>query len=199
MDYTSTALVKLAITATENADDTLFGSLVTAASRTIDRKMTGAPGNDASDYFEIEDVADEEIVGLVDVDGTLKCWPRKASVNSVSAMAYRTSPLMDWQSVTVADYVEIEKGAVRAYLALNRGTQYRVKISYNGGLSGDLDGLPADLVEAATVLVARFYHEAKSQLADSIGIAELGTLMYTKAWPVRVVAMLEPFKRVVPW
>lgn len=199
MDYTTVDLVKAAIKATESGDDALFATLVTAASRAIDRKMTGAPFDEAENYFQQADVADEEIRGLVDTEGNLVCWPRKGSINSVSALAYRSSPLQSWQDVTVATYVEVDKRLVRAYLGLSRGTRIRVKISYNGGLATTQANLPADLIEAATVLAARFYREAESQLSDSIGVADLGLLVYRKSWPIRILDMLAPFQRVTPW
>jgi hypothetical protein len=66
-------------------------------------------------------------------------------------------------------------------------------------LAEDVEDLPADLIELATLLAARFYKEAETGLNDAIGVAELGTLIYTKAWPIRFVAMLEPFIRRVGW
>ena len=72
----------------------------------------------------------------------------------------------------------------------------RTKMSYIGGYGATLGELPPDLVEAATVLAVRLYREVKSGLTDTIGVAELGMLAYTKAWPVRVTEMLQPWKRV---
>jgi hypothetical protein len=39
--------------------------------------------------------------------------------------------------------------------------------------------------------------EIKSGLADSIGVAETGMMMYTKAFPVRLVEMLKPYRRAI--
>jgi len=70
----------------------------------------------------------------------------------------------------------------------------QVKISFTGGFNP----LPDDLVNAATLLTIRFYKEVKTGLSDSIGIAELGMLQYTKAFPERLAAMLKPYRRIVP-
>jgi hypothetical protein len=74
-----------------------------------------------------------------------------------------------------------------------------VQISYTGGYADTFDNLPADLVEAATVLAARYYREAEGGLTDAMGIVEIGQLVYTKALPARVADMLKPFKRKIPW
>jgi hypothetical protein len=49
------------------------------------------------------------------------------------------------------------------------------------------------------VLAARFYKEAQGGLTDSVGVAELGMIMYTKALPVRFTEMLTKYLRVQPW
>jgi hypothetical protein len=198
MDYTTPALVKAALRITEPTDDTLLARLVTAASRAIDRKVTGAPDSDAADYFELGAVADELLLGIVDQEGSLVCYPHKAAIAAVSALAHRRRPDEDWQTVPPAR-IEVERNRVVAWLDLGDRAFRRVRISYTGGLAATQPELPADLVEAATLLAARFYREDESGLSDSVGVAELGQMMYTKAWPVRLVEMLRPFNRVPPW
>ena len=196
MDYTTVDMVKAALGSTEDTDDGLLEEYVARASRFIDRYVTGAV--QAVDYFLAEDVVDEVLHGQVDVNGNLVCWPHKALVNSVAALAYRWTPSQSWSDADLSNLV-IDGGSVTVWNgALRRGRPF-VKISYNGGFAEGTAALPADLVEAATVLVARFYKEAKSGLGDAIGVAELGMLVYTKALPVRVVEMLSRFKRVTQW
>jgi len=197
MDYTTVTQVKAALGATETADDTLLGTAITAASRAIDKHCTGAV-EAADNYFELGDLVDEQIWGVVNKDGALACWPRKPVVTAVSALSYRPSPLVDWTTVN-PDWLDIDGGRVAAWADLSVRRQMRVKLSYTGGLAASVNNLPADLVEAATVLAIRFYREAKSGLTDTIGVAELGILIYTKALPVRVVEILRPYKRVTPW
>jgi len=200
MDYTTLERVKAALGATETTDDTLLERLVTAASREIDRRCTGVVRMDAVNYFELEDVADEMLRGFVDREGRIVCYPRKAQVNSVSSLAYRTSPMEAWVEVD-SEAVVVEEAEVVSYVSAGglRGKPLQILVSYNGGMAADEDGLPADLVEAATVLTARFYREARTGLTDSVGVAELGVLVYTKAIPVRVQDTLRRYERVVPW
>ncbi len=196
MNYTSVARVKLALGANETADDALLNTLIAASSRAIDRKCTGA--QNSNDYFTLAPVNDEVLRnGVVDRNGNLLCWPHKASVSSVSSLAYRYGPLDTWIDIS-PDNVALTGNLVLAALGLSR-TRPWVRISYTGGLADNIDNLPADLIEAATVLSVRYYREVKTGLSDSIGVAELGTLMYTQAWPVRVLDMLQPYIRIVPW
>jgi hypothetical protein len=55
------------------------------------------------------------------------------------------------------------------------------------------------MVEAVTILTARFYREAETGLGDAIGIAELSEMVYTKAWPIRVTDLLTVYKRKAGW
>lgn len=187
-DYTTLTAVKRALGSNENADDELLAELITQASRTIDRYCAGV-GSD--DYFTKATTIDALLPGFVSSEGWLRCYPRKAIVESVSALAYRARPQGNWQDLNLAD-VEIDGYEVSLPVGLGRIT-VRVKISFTGGF----DPLPDDLVNAATLLSVRFYREVKSGLGDSIGIAELGTLTYTKAMPARVIEMLKPYRRVI--
>lgn len=188
-DYTSLTSVKLALGSNQTTDDTLLSALITQASRTIDRYCVGVVGCD--NYFARETLTDVLMAGVVSRDGMLLCYPRKAVVESVSALAYRSSSQETWQEI---DPARVEIGGYRVSAAgVDAVGMVRVKISFIGGFSL----LPDDLVNAATLLAVRFYREVKSGLGDSIGVAELGTLTYTKALPVRVIEMLKPYKRVI--
>lgn len=198
MDYTTASLVKTEVLRTsETADDAIIATVVTAASRAIDRHCTGAMPPASDDYFELESVAGQIITGTVNKEGTILCYPRKPVVTAVSTLSYRSSPQVDWIDVDL-DAVEIDGGVVRAWLNLGRRGDLRVKISFTGGLATDAGSLPADLVEAATVLAGRFYKEAEAGLNDAIGTAD-GVLLYTKAFPPRLVKMLKSYKRWVKW
>lgn len=188
-DYATLSAVKAALGSSETTDDSLLAALITQASRAIDRHCAGFTNSD--NYFVRETVTDEVLPALVSADGALFCWPHKPKVESVSALAYRFDPREAWQSVTAA-YAVVDGYTVSAGVSERRG-KAQVKISYIGGF----DPLPDDLVNAAILLAVRFYKEIKSGLTDSIGVAELGTLQYTKALPARVVEMLRPYKRMV--
>lgn len=190
-DYTSLSAVKLALGGIETTDDALLAALITQASRAIDRFCAGVVGSD--NYFARETLTDEPLPGVVSADGKLYCWPRKPVVESVNALAYRFNPRETWVSLA-AEYAEMDGYTVSIWGVPSRGRgMARVKISFTGGF----DPLPDDLVNAAVLLTVRFYKEIKSGLTDSIGVAELGTLQYTKALPARVVEMLRPYKRMV--
>lgn len=196
MDYTTLARVKAAEGGVETGDDTLLATFITNASRAIDRYCGGC--NQALDYFALKTVTNESETGRIDQFGCLHCWPRVAVVNSVTALAYRMSPQASWSSFDI-NQVTIEGAHVIAWSKLDRVERVLVSISYQGGFGATVDTLPADLVEAATVMTIRFHREARTGMSDAVGVAELGMLTYTKAWPVRVTEMLAPFRRVVPW
>lgn len=207
MNYTTVDRVKLEAIKTDlDTDDDLLELLVTGASRAIDRKVTGAAFNDATNYFEQADVSGELLNGRINKDGNVVCAPRKPVVNSIASFEYRVSPLDNWQSIptAVADG-QFAVGWLQGAVQTSTRTVCKVpgpafvRISYNGGLAENEADLPADLIELATLLCARFYREAETGLTDAIGVAELGVLIYTKAWPVRFLGMLEPFIRRVGW
>lgn len=188
-DYASLSAIKAALGSSETTDDSLLAALITQASRAIDRHCAGF--TDSDDYFVRATVTDEVLPALVSADGVLFCWPRKPKVESVSALAYRFDPREAWRSVNAA-YAVLDGYTVSADVSDRRG-KAQVKISYVGGFNP----MPNDLINAAVLLAVRFYKEIKSGLNDSIGVAELGMLQYTKALPARVIEMLRPYKRMV--
>lgn len=199
MDYTDLGRVKQALGASESADDDLLNRVIADASREIDRRCTGASGPDVVDYFLHETVTDEICRAVVDVDGSILAYPHKPYVSSVTAFAYRTNPRSSWVSAP-ADYIVIDAATVVAWVGLaERPHNMQVKLSYAGGFADRVDDLPADLVQACTTLAIRFYREMRTGLSDSIGVAELGTIIYTKAIPVRVAESLRQYQRISPW
>jgi len=187
-DYTTLASVKRALGSGENADDALLTELIAQASRAIDRICAGV---NHDNYFVRETLSDLVIQGRIASDGVLLCWPPKPIVESVSALAYRSSARENWITVDVTN-VEINGYSV-SFRGINGNGKVQVKISFTGGFNP----LPDDLVNAATLLTVRLYKEVKTGLSDSIGVAELGMLQYTKALPERLVAMLKPYRRIV--
>jgi hypothetical protein len=194
IDYTSTALVKTAMGATGSADDAQIAKLVTAASRAIDRKVGGAQATDG--YFQSETVTGETGRGATDKDGVVWYYAHKVKVSAVATFEYRYMPQSSWLLANSSALV-IEGNAIMAYASAPRGFPY-IQVSYTGGLSSTQAGLPEDIIEAATVLAVRYYKEVKAGLGDTIGVAELGQLVYTKTWPSRVLDMLAPYMRRNP-
>lgn len=199
MDYTDLGRVKQALGASETADDNLLSRVIADASREIDRRCVGASGPGVADYFLSETVTDEICRAVVDANGNINAYPHKPYISSVVAFAYRTSPLSSWISVST-DYVTIDGGALIGWAGLTeRPKLMQAKLSYVGGYASQVDDLPADLVQACTTLAIRFYKEMRTGLSDSIGVAELGTIVYTKAIPVRVAETLRQYQRISPW
>lgn len=197
MDYTTLSRVTEILGAESRDDDALVGRMISEASRWIDRFCCGKVGVD--NYFARETITDEITSGFVDGAGVVLCHPMKPKVWTVSAVAVKESPGDVWHELSVinaqvsGDYsvlVESGFGVPRARIW--------AKLSYEGGFWETTEEMAGDLMNAADLMAVRFYREAKSSLSDSIGVAELGTLMYTKAIPARVSQMLQPYRRWVP-
>jgi hypothetical protein len=209
MDYTTVERVKSELHAqpTITVDDVLIGRLISSASRAIDRKVTGAMETTSADYFALADVTGEITRGQITNDSVLVAYPRKPQINSVSALAYRISPQDNWQPVA-ANLISVDGPRVEGWLTAIQTTlrsrftlpgKVFVQISYNGGFAANTQTLPDDLQEVAAMLSIRYYREAETGLQDSIGVAELAQLIYTKAWPVRALDLLRPYMRRQPW
>jgi hypothetical protein len=201
-DYTTVARVKqeMHIISGSSADDALLALLVTAASRAWDRQTTGVP--DAVNYFMTEAVTDEVLEGQIDYQGkSIICYPHKPIVDSVQSFSYQMNIIETSYSVAVAR-IDPRGPRVTAFpdgMPIDFPSKCRVTISYTGGLATSGSGLPEDMQEAVAILAARFYREAEGGLADQMGVAELGTMAYTKAWPVRVSETLKLYRRYVGW
>lgn len=165
MDYTDLARVKAAMDSAEAAADATLGTYITAASRLIDRLVTGVPNGD--NYFALASVADEILSnGAVDWIGRLTVYPRKAVINSVSAMAYRFTLADSWSVIDTA-LTFIEDGAVMAEAGITASDRIFAKISYSGGYGTTVATLPPDIVDAATIMAVRLYKEARSGLVTA--------------------------------
>lgn len=199
MDYTTLALVKAAMDSEETKGDVILADYVTKASRYLDRLCTSQP--DVVDYFKLETLTDEILTnGVIDYAGRLAFFPHKPHVQNISAIAYRYSLRGSWITgdptycQPMGEMVVFEGG-------LSPADQVYTKITYTGGLGALTADLPGDLVDVATIMAVRLFKEARSGLGDMIGVAELGTMIYTKAFPQRVLKILNEgnFMRIAPW
>lgn len=202
MDYTTVERVKqeMHIVSGSSADDALLAALVTTASRAWDRLCTGVM--DAENYFLREDVVDEVLEGQIDYLGqAILCYPHKPIIHSVSSFTFQARSIDAAYTVDPSriDFAGTRVVAYPSSLSIGFPSKCRVVISYNGGLATSGSALPADMQELVSILAARFYREAETGLADSIGVAELAQLVYTRAYPVRVVDGAEFYKRRVGW
>lgn len=202
MDYTTLANVKAALgPVTGSTNDALLSAYVTRASRFIDRWLTGVAGPASDDYLQAETVTDEQIAGRYN-GGRILTNPRKPLVSGVTTAAWRKLPSDAWNAVTAANAVA-DGGRVDLYTGATvvgaPGARVFVKLTYTGGLAADAASLPADVVEAATLMAIRLYREALAGESDVIGVSEFGQVFYQKALPQRFEAMLQPYRRVLPW
>lgn len=195
MDYTTLANVKAVLGADAVGDDALISRIITEASRAIDRHVAGGMLK-SDNYFLLETITDELLNGQVDAQGRILCRAHKPLVASVSTAAFRYAPSMSWVTV-LTDNITIDGYSVTLWAGQVVRRKVQVKLTYSGGLATSTIGLPGDITNAADLLSTRFYREIKSNLTDSIGVAELGTLQYTKAFPTRLIEMLKPYKRVI--
>ena len=201
MDYTSLINVKPEAGIDVATDDVLIGNLITAASRWLDRELTGRPGPDSDNYLLTETKTGETLYGQIDKDGNIVVWPHKPSIASVASMSWRPDTFSGSVQVDT-NHILIDGNEVTAqYAAFANGTRGKVPVlmTYTGGICTSLSDLPADIIEDVTVMVIRVYRENKTGLTDSMGVAELGTATYTKAIPVRLQDWIKSYKRVVPW
>lgn len=199
MDYTTVDLVKESMDGKETTQDLVLAKFVTRASRYLDKLCTSQP--DVSNYFMLETIANEELTnGVVDYAGNLTVFPHKPVITSVSAIEYRYSLRDSWTAGNAA-WVSCQQSMVVFEGSMSPSDRIYTRISYTGGLAAAVADLPPDFVDLATVMTIRLYKEARSGLGDSIGVAELGELIYTKAFPQRVMDMLNTayYMRTAPW
>lgn len=199
MDYTTLARVKAELRTAQATDDGLLSSFITAASRAVDRKCTGAV--DAVDYFKLETVSDV-LSGQVDYMGfSILCYPHKPIITACTSFAFQANITTELVTIETSR-IECDGPQLKAYprsLSVDFPSRVRCTATYTGGLAASGSALPDDLQEVVSLLAIRFYREAESGLNDAIGVAELSQLIYTKAWPTRVTEQIQPFMRRVGW
>lgn len=200
MDYTTLARLKLEKSIKEVADDTLLSTLITTASRDLDRFCTGTAGPDSDNYFQTATVTNEVIAGWLDSDGSIVFYLHKPAIATVTALAYKVNWAFAFVDVP-ASLIEINGGPIITghVCAPQPVSKIWGKVTYSGGLGATVADLPADLIEAATEDAIRIYEENKAGVADAIGTVDTGIMLYNKSLPVRIQRMLQPYLRVRPW
>jgi len=201
MDYTSLDEVHNAMQgdSTITGQDTALSEYVTKASRLIDSLCTGVNDPMTADYFTQADVIGEILTnGAIDVNGDVTFYPHKYNVTAVASFNYRYRLHDSW---TAGDptYINIEGEGVRFEGYLSYAERIYIQVNYNGGLANVQTALPLDFIDLATMIAVRLYKEARGNYTDAIGIAELGTMIYTKAFPARFLQTLPKYTRTAPW
>ena len=201
MDYTSLTEVHNAMSGDDvvtNQDDILSRYII-RASRLMDTFCTGINGRDAADYFTKADVVNEVLTNAtVDYMGILHVYPHKYMINSVASLSYRYTMRSAYQPADLS-LIDIQNEDVMFEGGLLPSERLRVQISYNGGLAEEQTDLPSDFIDLATMIAVRLYKEARGNYTDAIGIAELGTMIYTKAFPARFRETFPTYERTAPW
>lgn len=199
MDYTTLARTKQYMDSETPNGDTILPMFITGASRTMDRLCTSQPF--VVDYFKLETLTLEYLTnGVVDWAGRLTVWPHKPVVTAVTALNFRYNLTDPWTAADV-NKISVEAESVVYDAGLTWTDKIYVQISYAGGLAATPETLPDDFQDLVTLLAIRGYKEARSGMGDAIGVAELGQLVYTKAFPIRVTDSINVggFARVAPW
>lgn len=199
MDYTDLTRVKQAMQSSETEQDSVLSTFITRASRYLDKLCTSQ--SNANDYFKAEDVVDEILTnGVVDGQGILTLFPHKPIVSSIASLSYKYSLRESYREADLSLTLPLQTMIIYEG-AFPSGTFVYAKVSYHGGLGATLADLPEDFIDLATIMTIRLYKEARSGLGDSIGVAELGTLTYTRAFPIRVLSQLNigNYMRTAPW
>jgi hypothetical protein len=208
MDYTTLLQVLGIMSDTENPsprptpapyDDTVIAEAITAASRAIDREVTGDNTTDSDNYF-MQETKTLVATGpaLINREGDLYVWMRKPVIQTVTALRYRKRGDQDWIDAPINKITTAGYFATYWNGALAMGP-VMCQASYTGGFSSTPAGLPNDLQRAAAILAARYFKEGKTGLGDVIGVAELGTVQYTKAIPLEVLRIISPYTRPIAW
>lgn len=201
MDYTNLDEVHAAMQGdiTITGQDTILSNYIARASRLIDTLSTGINGRDAADYFTQADVVNEILTnGTIDYHGDLYFYPHKYMINSVASFNYRYSLHSPWTSGDVT-YINVQNEEVMFEGGLCGADRIYVQVSYNGGLAEDQADLPEDFIDLVTMIAVRLYKEARGNYTDAIGIAELGTMIYTKSFPARFLETLPMYQRIARW
>ncbi len=217
MDYTTLGRLKLEKDIQIPDNDAVLATLITSASRDVDRYCTGGVPSPASDnYFQLSTITGEVIGGRLDDLGNLVFYLHKPAVASVASLSYKTDFAAPFTAVD-SSLIEVDGSPiVTAHTALasapligwgwgnvspvgpKPGKIWGL-ITYTGGLSATEAGFPGDFQEAVVVDAIRIYQENKAGIADAIGSADTGVMTYTKAMPMRLARMLMPYMRMAPW
>ena len=200
MDYTSLDEVHAAMQGdtTTTASDAILSSYITKASRLMDTLATGVTSDQSANYFMQENVVNEFLTNGVVGNGALTAYPHKSVINSVTSLSFKYHMKDAW---TIADAASISPEVDSVYYEgwLPYSERVYVQITYNGGLATAQPNLPQDFIDLATMIAVRLYQEARGNYTDAIGIAELGTMIYTKSFPARFLETLPMYQRTTPW
>lgn len=166
---------------------TIVSNYVSPASRWFDTVTYNHSG------VGYETVTDKK-TAYIDNDGfiTIPLSKPIVDINDVMDVQFQSTPLdtldsLDLSKAWIEDNYFLNIAAPRTYT--KRSGQ--ATIVYSGGYNP----VPDDIVQAVTVMAARFYKERDSGYSDVIASTETGVLQYQKAMPADVKMVVDKYRR----
>lgn len=166
---------------------TLVANYIGAASRWFDSVSYNKLG------FAYEAVTETK-QAYIDNDGYIVVPLSKpiVQIQNVTGVTFQPTPLdpVDTLNVSQAwieDNYFLKIAPINSYSRRNG----QAVVMYSGGYNP----VPDDIVQAVTVMAARFYKERDSGYSDVIGSTETGIMQYQKAMPADVKVIVEKYRR----
>ncbi len=197
-DYATTAMVKAVMPDVSwgTEYDFILGTLITRASRLIDRATLRESGEFCT--------GTAGTVRYFDGSGEQRLWiDELADVPSLVEVA-ETGDLTAWETWAATDYIlwpynsppyrRLDVDVLYGTKAIWPKFRKAVRITGPWGFSVTV---PDDLQQAVITQVVRWFKRGQQSFSDVGAVAELGQLTYTKAIDPDVAMMIEFFRRVV--
>jgi hypothetical protein len=185
----------LTISAVKNAhtigspvvNGTIVSNYVSPASRWFDSVTFNQSG------FGYETVTEKKSA-YIGTDGfiTIPLSKPMVDINDVMDVTFQSTPL------DPIDSLDISKAWIEDNYFLNIATPrtyYRKTGQATVVYSGGYNPVPDDIVQAVTVMAARFYKERDSGYSDVIASTETGVMQYQKAMPADVKMVVDKYRR----
>ena len=185
--------------------DSLLESLITRASRLIDKETRRAPGafavsTSSSDYetrYYTGSGCDEQWVGEMAGAPSYVGISDDGSVQSSDYDTVSSSDYFLWPDNAALDYVpyrridlDLQNGAFSTFYAFRKGVKVTAPFGYSS-----TDKTPDDIKQAAIITAVRWFKRGQQGYQDAGAIPELGQLMYTKALDPDVAETLAHYWR----
>lgn len=197
-DYTTPANVFAYLNSAGTGNDPInetaeMQRLVTGMSRAVDQWCNQA--------FSITSYSAQELRAVVDVEGTLTCYPPVPTMSAPTLADYRQARSSSWVSLGTAliDVEENTFGCVVRTLDQNfsqwRGARLHMRLTYTGGYA-NLAALPSDLSWAMDALCGWAYQKRSGPI-DATAAPAFGQLFLPSNWPGHIKTMLSNYRRWV--
>lgn len=185
-EITVSALVNAHVAGAPVINATIAEPYPAAASRWFDQVTQNKAG------FAYEQLTETK-QAVVDRDGYIAVPLSKplVAIGDLQAVTWQATPLDAAQALDVTK-AWIESGYILKIAApLARPGKVMVTATYSGGY----DPIPDDIMNAVTVMAARFFKERDSGYGDTIGNVDLGITTYKKAMPSDVKVIVDARRR----